>query len=135
MKTFAQTIGSLTNTKRHTLLGNKSLSFFSLPLSHTKRSIIYIWQHSYLEMYACVHVKLLQSCSTLRDPIDCSLPGSSVHGSPGKNAGVGCHALLQETFPTQRQNPHILSLPHWQAGSLPLVPPGKPLEMYTKLHI
>ena len=24
-----------------------------------------------------------------------SLPGSSVHGdSPGKNAGVGCHALL-----------------------------------------
>ena len=28
--------------------------------------------------------------------MDCSLPGSSVHGdSPGKNTGVGCHALLQ----------------------------------------
>ena len=28
--------------------------------------------------------------------MDCSLPGSSVHGdSPGKNNGVGCHALLQ----------------------------------------
>ena len=28
--------------------------------------------------------------------MDCSLPGSSVHGvSPGKNAGVGCHLLLQ----------------------------------------
>ena len=27
--------------------------------------------------------------------MDCSLPGSSVHGdSPGKNTGVGCHALL-----------------------------------------
>ena len=25
-------------------------------------------------------VKLLQSCLTLRDPMDCSLPGSSVHG-------------------------------------------------------
>ena len=24
--------------------------------------------------------KLLQSCPTLRDPLDCSLPGSSVHG-------------------------------------------------------
>ena len=24
--------------------------------------------------------KLLQSCLTLRDPLDCSLPGSSVHG-------------------------------------------------------
>ena len=29
-----------------------------------------------------------QSCPTLRDPVDCSLPGSSVHGdSPGKNTG------------------------------------------------
>jgi len=32
---------------------------------------------------------------TLCDPMDCSPPGSSVHGdSPGKNTGVGCHALL-----------------------------------------
>ena len=39
-----------------------------------------------------------QSCLTLCDPMDCSLPGSSVHGdSPGKNTGVGCHALLQES--------------------------------------
>ena len=28
----------------------------------------------------CVHVKSLQSCLTLCDPMDCSLPGSSVHG-------------------------------------------------------
>ena len=39
------------------------------------------------------------------DPMDCSLPASSLHGdSPGKNAGVGCHALLQGIFPTQRLN-------------------------------
>ena len=42
-------------------------------------------------------------------PLDCSLPGSSVHGdSPGKNTGVGCHALLQGIFPTQGSNPGIL---------------------------
>ena len=29
---------------------------------------------------ACVHAKSLQSCPTLCDPVDCSLPGSSVHG-------------------------------------------------------
>ena len=30
-----------------------------------------------------------QSCPTLCDPMDCRLPGSSVHGdSPGKNTGV-----------------------------------------------
>ena len=42
--------------------------------------------------------------------MDCSLPGSSIHGnSPGKNTGVGCHALLQGFFPTQGSNP---GLPH-----------------------
>ena len=50
-----------------------------------------------------------QSCPTLFDPTDCSLPGSSVHGgSPGKNTGVGCHALLQEIFPTWGSNPGSL---------------------------
>ena len=43
-----------------------------------------------------------QSCLTLCEPMDCSLPGSSVHGdSPGKNTGMGCHVLLQGIFPTQ----------------------------------
>jgi len=46
--------------------------------------------------------------------------------SPGKNTGVGCHALLQWIFPTQGSNPCLLSLLHWQVGSLPLAPPGKP---------
>ena len=27
-----------------------------------------------------MHAKLLQSCVTLCDPMDCGLPGSSVHG-------------------------------------------------------
>ena len=29
---------------------------------------------------ACLRAKLLQSCATLCDPIDCSPPGSSIHG-------------------------------------------------------
>ena len=40
---------------------------------------------------------------TLCDPMDCSLPGSSVHGdSLGKNKR--CHALLQGIFLTQELN-------------------------------
>ena len=40
--------------------------------------------------------KSLQSCPTLCDPIDGSPPGSPCPwDSPGKNAGVGCHFLLQ----------------------------------------
>ena len=45
------------------------------------------------------HLCSMFSCSVLSDlcdPMDCSVPVSSVHGdSPGKNTGVGCHALPQ----------------------------------------
>ena len=45
--------------------------------------------------------------------------------SPGKNTGVGCHALLQGIFLTQGSNAGCL---HWQADCLPLShqasPPG-----------
>ena len=58
----------------------------------------------------CVCVLVTQSYLSLCDRIDCSPPGSSVRGdSPGKNTGVGCHALLQGIFPTQGLN---LGLPH-----------------------
>ena len=33
--------------------------------------------------------KLLQSCPTLSDPMDCSLPGSSVHGFSGQEYWSG----------------------------------------------
>ena len=43
------------------------------------------------------------------DPMDYSSPGYCVRGdSPGKNTGVGCHALLQGIFPTQGLNPGFL---------------------------
>ena len=66
-----------------------------------------------------------QSCPTLCNSMDCSPPGSSVHGnSPGKNTGVGCHALLQGIFPTQGIKPRSPALQ--KADSLPSEPPGKP---------
>ena len=74
----------------------------------------------------CVHAKSIQLCLTWFDPMDYSPPGSPVHGIPGKNAGVDCHALLQGIFQTQGLKLHLLRLLHWQVGSLPLAPPGKP---------
>ena len=56
----------------------------------------------------CVLCSVAQLCPTLCNPMDCSPPGSSVHrDSPGKNTGVGCHALLQGIFPTQGSNPSL----------------------------
>ena len=57
---------------------------------------------------------------TLRT-VACQAPLSM--DSPGKNTGVGCHALLQGIFQTQGSNLRLL---HWQAGSLQLAPLGSP---------
>ena len=66
-----------------------------------------------------------QSCLTLCNSMDSSMPGSSVHGnSLGKNNGVGCHVLLQGGDPP---NPGIKSgSPTLQMDFLPTEPPGKP---------
>ena len=56
----------------------------------------------------------------LCDPLDYTLPGAS----PDKNTGVGCHALLQGIFLTQRANPCLLHL--LQVDSLPLSHLGSP---------
>ena len=68
-------------------------------------SVNSVWKINPLPLpYACVHAKSLQSCPTLWDPMDYSVPGSSVHGdSLDKNTGVGCHFLLQGIFLTQDQ--------------------------------
>ena len=59
---------------------------------------------------ACTHAKSLQLCLIFCDPMDCSLPGSSVNGdSPGKNTGVDCCALLQRIFPAQESNRGLLN--------------------------
>ena len=66
-------------------------------------------------------MKVTQSCLIL-----CSPPGSTSYGdSPGKNTGVGCHALLQQIFLTQGSIPRLLHLLPLKVGSLPLAPPKK----------
>ena len=53
--------------------------------------------------------EVAQSCPTLCDPVDCSLPGFLCPwDSPGKTTGVGYHFLLQGIFPTQELNPGLL---------------------------
>ena len=64
---------------------------------------------NYRELSVVVKVLVAQSCPTLQNPMDCSPPGSSVHGIfPDKNTGVGCHSFLQGIFPIQESNPGLL---------------------------
>ena len=69
-----------TGTSGHSHLETPLLYFTLPPTSPPARAALLIQSHKALS----------------------TLPGSSVHGdSPGKNTGVGCHALLQGIFPTQ----------------------------------
>ena len=74
------------------------------------------------------HAKLLQSSLTLwpygLQPARHLCPWDSL----GKNTGVGCHAL--QIYKTQGLNLHLSCLLHWQVGSSPLVPRGKPILYY-----
>ena len=76
---------------------------------------IYLKDSSYtMHVHVCMYsyavlCLVAQSCLTLCNPMDCRLPGSSIHGdSPGKNTGVHCHALLQGSFRTQGSNRGLL---------------------------
>ena len=87
----------------------------------------------YYTFYFMCCTKLLQSCLTLCDTMDCNPPGSSVHWfPPGKNTGMGCHFLLQGIFPTQGWNPCLLWLLHCR-WILYLWATGEALLLYTFL--
>ena len=64
-------------------------------------------------------------------PMDCSLPGSSVHEVPGKNTGTGCLSLLQGIFPTQGSDIDLL---HWKKTPYHLSHQGSPMP-YSRFSL
>ena len=93
-------------------------------------------KYSYLSTVVCSRIyasrvpfpcaKLFPSCLTLCDPMDCSPPGSSVHGI------LQARILGWVVTPSSRGSSWLrdrtcvsYSPLHWQAGSLPLAPLGK----------
>ena len=75
---------------------------------------------TYNNVHAC---SIAQLCLTLCNPMDCSPPGSSVHG-------IFQARILEPTsgndFSTQGLNPPLLYLLHWLADSLLLSYLGSP---------
>ena len=75
---------------------------------------------------ACLCAKPLQSCLTLRNPMDCSSP--TVHGILQERIqDWDAFSFSRGSFQPRDQTRVFLSLMHWQVGSLPPAPPGKPL--------
>ena len=76
------------------------IAHFLCPSIHHWKLWLYQWTVPYL---------VAQPCPTLCNPVDCSLPGSSIRGdSSGKNTRVGCSAFLQGVFQTLGSNPGLL---------------------------
>ena len=78
----------------------------------------------------CERCSVAQLCLTLGDPMDCSPPGSSVHGV------LQARILKWVTIPSPRRSsrprdwtPRLLCLLHWQADSLPPSHLGSPMNL------
>ena len=71
--------------------------------------------------------EIAQSCPILWDPIDCSLPGSSIHRIFQARVleWVAISFSRGSSRPKEQSRVCYIYL-YWQAGSLPLGPPGKP---------
>ena len=67
-----------------------------------------------------MHIKYFVSNSS-HDPMHHCPPGSSVH----RILKARILEWVAISF-SRGSNPHLLSLLHWQAASLPLAPPGEP---------
>ena len=77
----------------------KYYNYFASPAM--QETFFFAWQNQHVRNAiegTCMPVK---SCLSLCDPKD--------YSSPGKNAGVGCHALFQGIYPTQGSNLSLTS--------------------------
>ena len=84
-----------------------------------------------------MHAKSLRSCLTLCDPMDSSLPGSSNHGILQARI-LGWVAMPSSRGSSWPRDQICISyvLLHWQVGSLPLAPSGKPIcELVQAIEI
>ena len=88
---------------------------------------VYIYIHTYIYTLIYMCAKSLAVMSHGLQPALLLCPWENV----GKNTGVDCPVLLQGIFLTQGLILRLLHLLCWQVGSLPLVPLGKPILIYT----
>ena len=121
---------------------NQEFAFTLLPNNYLKLSLVFqsfvwviphlFWMSSCLiwvgHYEKCLCAKSLQSHLTLCDPMDCSLLDSSVHEILQAKVldWVAMPSSKGSFQPRGKTHTHLLHLLHWQVGSSPLVPSGKP---------
>ena len=113
--------------------GNHYLEFciensFTINLSFSKWMerfyMLFLFLTYLLVLY--VYAKSLQLYLTLWNPVDCCLPGSSVHEILQARTLVWVAVPSSRVSSRPRYWTHVSYLLLWQVGSLPRAPPGKP---------
>ena len=132
-------IGSSTDSELLYSL-RKFLPFYSNPILHIRcrllevepgrsmsrgKFLLSVLPQTILEIivYTCMCAKLLHLCLTLYDPMDCSPPGSCVHGICRQEYWSGLPCSPPRYLPNPGIEPRSPAL---QVDSLPSEPPGKP---------
>ena len=96
-------------------------------LKKEKVALNRFWKNTICLQCVCVCAKLLQLCLILCDPMNGSLPGSSVHGTlQARILDLVAKSSSRGSYRPRDQMGALLCFLHWQVDSLPLVPPGKP---------
>ena len=90
--------------------------------------VSYIHMLSNICMYISICAQLLRSCLTLHNPVDSSLPGSSVHGIlRGKNTGVVAMFSSQRSSWPRDWTCDISCVLYITGGFFTAEPPRKPI--------
>ena len=86
-------------------------------------------------MWVCVWGGRAQSCPTLCNSMDCSPPGSSVHGILQARIleWVAISSSMGSSRP--RSPTRLLNILHWQAGNLPLSPQEALAQLHATSHL
>ena len=92
----------------------------------TKCNHLFCRPSGQVEGTECLRAKSLQSRPNLCNPKECSPPGFSIHGILQARILEGAAVPSSRGSPLPRDQMPLWCLLHWQAGSLPLVPPGNP---------
>ena len=93
------------------------------------RKVGHDWATSLSFPYTICVCMYVQLCLTLWDPMDCSLPDSSV-GSPRQEYWSGLSFPSPGDLSNPGIKPSLLHLLHWQADSLPVCHLGSPVYVY-----
>ena len=112
------------HSKQHNILHHQGTNMGSLCPHHLSHPQIQAEMIKVRSISACVCVL---SHVWLCDPMDCSPPGSSVHGIFQQEYWRGCHFLLQGIFLIKPESPALVG------GFFTTEPPGKSQSIFTSL--